>query len=425
MASGTSRPRGNRLNPATVRLVVAIGLEDIQAARERIGDETRNTPIKRSTTLSRMTGSDFHLKLENFQRTGSFKVRGAINKMLSLTGEEKARGVVAASAGNHAQGVAYAATTVGVESHVFMPAQAAHAKVVATKGYGAHIHLQGDDYQDAFDAAEAFCNEKGGVFVHAFDDPYIMAGQGTLGLEVLEEIPDLEVLLVPIGGGGLIGGVATAVKALKPDVYIIGVQAEGSSTVAPSLQKGRVVPLDEVHTMADGIACRKLGELPFKAIQQHVDQVVTVDESEIAAAILFLLERTKVAVEGAGAVTLAAAMHGHVDLTGKKTCAVVSGGNIDMTLLSRIIQRGLVKEGRIVVVETDLNDKPGAIADFLQRLGDAKANVMDVQHDRLRTDVALHQTHVEVHVETRGPEHVAQLRKDLTAAGYDVIIQDA
>lgn len=404
---------------------MAITLADIQAARDAVGALVRNTPIKRSTTLSRLTQSDFHLKLENFQRTGSFKVRGALNKIHNLSDDERARGVVAASAGNHAQGVAYAATAAGVESHVFMPAGAAHAKVVATKGYGANIHLHGSDYQDAFDAADAFCQERGSVFVHAFDDPFIMAGQGTLGLEVMEELPDLDVLLVPIGGGGLIGGVATAVKALKPDVRIIGVQAEGASTVAPSLQKGKVVPLDEVRTMADGIACRKLGELTFEAIQNHVDEVVTVDESEIAAAILFLLERTKVAVEGAGAVTLAAAMHGHADLEGKKVCAVVSGGNIDMTLLSRIIQRGLVKEGRIVVVETDLNDAPGAIAEFLEKLGDANANVLDIQHDRLRTSVALHQTHVEVHVETRGPDHVAQLQKDLAAAGYDVVIQAA
>lgn len=404
---------------------MAVGLEDIERARTLIGDLVRNTPMKRSTTLSAMTGGDLHLKLENFQRTGSFKVRGALNKVRSLTDEEKARGVVAASAGNHAQGVAFAATQAGVESHIFMPEGAAHAKVVATKGYGAKIHLEGNDYQEAYEAARRFADEHGSVFVHAFDDEHIIAGQGTLGLEIADDLPDVDVVLVPIGGGGLISGVAAAIKARCPQATIIGVQAEGASTVAPSLEKGRVVPLDVVRTMADGIACRTLGDLTFAHIQEFVDDVVTVDESEIAAAILFLLERTKVAVEGAGAVTLAAAMHGHVDLKGKKACVVVSGGNIDMTLMSRIIQRGLVKEGRIVVVETDLEDKPGAIAKFLQALGDCRANVLDVTHDRLRTHVPLHQTHVEVHVETKGPEHVQKVRDAMAQAGYDVVVHAA
>ncbi len=395
-----------------------VSLADIQAARKAIA-AARNTPMKRSTTLSHATGADFHLKLENFQRTGSFKVRGALNKIHSLDETERARGVVAASAGNHAQGVAFAATLAGVASHIFMPEGAAHAKAVATKGYGANIHLVGKDYQEAFEAAQAFCEEQGSVFVHAFDDPWIIAGQGTLGLELLEDLPDVDAVLVPIGGGGLIAGVATAIKEQRPDVRIIGVQAEGASTVAPSLEKGAVVPLDEVHTMADGIACRRLGELTFAAIQKHVDEVVTVDESEIAAAILFLLERTKVAVEGAGAVTLAAAMSGRVDLKGTKACAVVSGGNIDMTLLSRIIQRGLVKEGRIVVLETEIDDQPGAIARLLDALAEARANVLDIHHDRLRSTVPLHKTHVEVHVETRGPKHVAELVQGLQDAGYE------
>lgn len=404
---------------------MVLSLDDIARAQANIAGAVRHTPIKRSTTLSRLIGGDAHLKLENFQRTGSFKVRGALNKIHNLDEDQRARGVVAASAGNHAQGVAFAATKAGVACDIFMPEGAAHAKVVATRGYGAKVHLRGRDYQEAFEAAQAFCNEHDKVFVHAFDDLHIMAGQGTLGLEILDDVPDVEVVLVPIGGGGLIGGIATAIKAKRPNARIIGVQAEGASTVAPSLQKGAIVVPDEVRTMADGIACRRLGDLTFECIQRLVDEVVTVDESEIAAAILFLLERTKVAVEGAGAVALAAAMHGHVQLEGAKTCIVVSGGNIDMTLLSRIIQRGLVKEGRIVVIETEVDDAPGAVAQLLTMLGKARANVLDVTHDRLRTTVPLHKTHVEVHVETRGPEHVAALRTTLDEAGYVATVHSA
>lgn len=399
--------------------VPAIGIDDIEAARQVIQGVARHTPMKRSTTLSQITGADFHLKLENFQRTGSFKVRGALNKIESLSAEERERGVVAASAGNHAQGVAFAATKAGVRADIFMPEDATHAKAVATKGYGAEVHLTGADYQDAFEAASAFRAETGGVFVHAFDDPFIMAGQGTLGLEILEDLPDVDTILIPIGGGGLISGVATAIKARKPDCRIIGVQAAGASTVAHSLDKGKVVPLESVKTMADGIACRRLGDLTFECIQAYVDEVVTVSESEIAQSILFLLERAKVMVEGAGAVSLAAALHGKVDLQGRTVACVISGGNIDMTLLSRIIQRGLVKEGRIVTIETAIPDKPGAIAELLGLLATHKANVLDIRHDRDRQGIHLLETWVEVHVEMRGPEHIEELRRVLDASGYD------
>jgi threonine dehydratase len=399
-------------------MAVPISLADIQAAHDVIRDLVRNTPMKRSTTLSGLTGSDFHLKLENFQRTGSFKVRGALNKIHSLSPDERSRGVVAASAGNHAQGTAYAATKANVRSDIFMPEDATHSKLLATRGYGARVHLAGSDYQEAYEAAREFCEQHDRVFVHAFDDEKIIAGQGTLGLEIAQDMPTLDTLLVPIGGGGLISGVATAIKALRPEVRIIGVQAEGASTVAPSLAKGRVVMPDHVKTMADGIACRRLGDLTFDCIQRHVDEVVTVSESEIAASILFLLERVKVAAEGAGAVTLAAAMHGKVDLGHGTTCAVVSGGNIDMTLLARIIDRGMVKEGRIVNMTTALPDKPGAIAELLQLLAFNKANVMDIHHDRHRVDMSLLETHVEVHMEMRGPEHVAALRVAMQQAGY-------
>ncbi len=396
----------------------AVTLADIEAARSVIADVVRNTPLKRSTTLSELVGGELHLKLENFQRTGSFKVRGASWKVHNLSQEERATGVVAASAGNHAQGVAYAATRAGVESHVFMPEDAPLAKVRATEGYGATVHLAGHDYQSAFEYAQEFQSKSGAAFVHAFEDPQIIAGQGTLGLEIMEDLPNLDVLLVPIGGGGLVAGVATAVKAIRPEVHIVGVQAEGASSVAASLNKGSVVPLDAVHTIADGIACRRLGDMTFEAIQRLVDEVVTVSEAEIAAAILFLLERTKTTVEGAGAVTLAAAMHGHVDLTDKVSCAIISGGNIDMTLMARIIQQGLVKEGRIAVIAGSIADKPGAIANLLNLLAEVRANVIDIRHDRQRGGVALNRTHIEVHLETSGKDHVQRIHQALAGAGY-------
>lgn len=402
-----------------------LGLQEIQAAHEVVRSLVRHTPVKRSSSLGQITGGEFSLKLENFQRTGSFKVRGALNKIHHLTPEERKAGVVAASAGNHAQGVAYAAAKAGVKATIFMPEDASLAKVMATRNYGAEVRLGGRDYQAAFEAAQAHQQQSGAAFVHAFDDPLVMAGQGTLGLELMADLPDLDTVLVPIGGGGLICGVAAAVKGLNPKVRVIGVQAEGASTIAPSLQKGAPVVLDEVSTMADGIAVRKTGRLTFPLIQKLVDEVVTVSEAEIASAILFLLERSKAVVEGAGAVSLAAAMHKKVDLQGRNACAVISGGNIDMTLVSRIIQRGLVKAGRIAVLSTVISDRPGSLAAFLAVLAQNKASVIDLHHDRDRLDLALNRTALDVHVETRGPEHIADLRRNLVKAGYDIQIESA
>jgi len=397
-----------------------IRLADVQAAARVVQPQVIHTPMKRSTTLSNDLGCDFHLKLENFQRTGSFKVRGALWKIHNL-GQEAKNGVVAASAGNHAQGVAYAATAAGLRSTLFMPEDATLAKVEATKGYGASVQLVGRDYQEAFEHATAFQKKTGAAFVHAFDDPFIMAGQGTLGLEVAQDLPNLDTVIVPIGGGGLISGVATAIKGLHPDVRVIGVQAQGASTVAPSLAKGRVVPLDSVDTMADGIACRTLGSLTFDVIKERVDEVVTVNESEIASSVLWLLERAKVVVEGAGAVSLAAAVTGKIELTGT-TCAVMSGGNIDMTLVNRIIRRGMVKEGRVAIIETTVSDRPGQAAKLLQMLAQLKANVIDIRHDRYRLDIGLNRTGIEVHVETRGASHIEEIQRALASAGYEARI---
>ncbi len=406
-------------------MAAKLGLKDVQAAHDVVRSQVRHTPVKRSSSLSALTGGDFWLKLENQQRTGSFKVRGALNKIHHLTPAERKAGVVCASAGNHAQGVAYAASQAGVKSTVFMPEDAPLAKLVATKGYGADVRLSGRDYQEAYEAAQKFQEQTGATFVHAYDDPLVMAGQGTIGLELMADIPKLDTVLVPIGGGGLISGIAAAVKGVNPKVRVIGVQAEGADTIAASLKKGKPVVLDSVSTMADGIAVRKTGQLTFPLIQELVDEVVTVSEAEIASAILFLLERSKAVVEGAGAVSLAAAMHGKVDLKGRTACAVLSGGNIDMTLVSRIIQRGLVKAGRIAVVYAIISDRPGSLAAFLDVLAKAKASVIELNHNRDRLDLALTRTEVEVHVETRGPEHVAEVRRVLKAAGYEATIQSA
>ncbi|MEK6985863.1 MAG: threonine ammonia-lyase [Candidatus Thermoplasmatota archaeon] len=400
-----------------------VDLQTVRAAHERIKSQVRHTPVRKSQSLAALTGaSAFHLKMENFQLTGSFKVRGALNKIQSLSAAERAKGVVAASAGNHAQGVAYAARQAGVACDIFMPEEASIAKVAATKGYGARVHLKGRDYQEAFEHASRYAAEKGACYVHAFDDDAVLAGQGTIGLELLADIPNLDTVLIPIGGGGLISGIATALKGINPKIRVIGVQAAGASTIAPSLQKGSPVTLDHAETMADGIAVRKVGATTWKHIQAHVDEVVTVEEPEIAAAILHLLERAKVVAEGAGAVALAAAMHHKVDLKGRTVACLVSGGNIDLTLVNRILRQGLVKEGRVAVIEAEISDRPGSLATFLQLLGKHKASVIDLHHDRDRLDLSLNRTGVEVHVETRGPEHIAELRRVLRDANYKATI---
>lgn len=398
--------------------MAVVELQDVQKAMGILRGVVRHTPMRRTTTIGEMTGSEFHLKLENFQLTGSFKVRGAVNKLHAMPPEERRKGVVAASAGNHAQGVAYAARRADVKCDIFMPEEATLAKVQATKAYGATVHLAGTDYQAAYEHALDFQRKAGAVYVHAFDDAHVMAGQGTLGIEIKEDLPQVDTVLVPIGGGGLIAGVATALKGLDPKVRVIGVQAEGASTIAPSLQKGVAVSLESVDTMADGIAVRKANPTTLEIIRARVDEVVTVSESEIAAAILFLLERMKVVAEGAGAVTLAAAMHGKVGLKGRTACAVVSGGNIDMTLVSRIIRRGLVKEGRITVLTMTISDRPGSLAALLNLIAANKASVLDIRHDRHHDDISLNRTVVELHLETRGPEHIAELRRALAKAGY-------
>jgi len=398
-----------------------IELADVLDARERVAATARHTPLDYSHTFSSMTGADVHLKLETFQRTGSFKIRGATNKIATLSDEEQDAGVVTASAGNHAQGVALAATRIGVDSKIVMPEHAPVSKVKATRNYGAEVVLHGADYDEAAEKAHEIERAEGRVYVHAFDDPMVMAGQGTIGLEVLEELPEVETVVVPIGGGGLISGIATAVKAKNPDARVVGVQAEGASSVADSLRKGHVVERDSVDTIADGIATRKVGTRTFDVIRERVDEVVTVTDAETAVALTTLLERGKTLVEGAGAVPLAALLENKFDYDDDEVIVpCLCGGNIDLNVLTTVIMRGLVETGRYLRVRTILKDRPGELERLVEVISDARANIHAIEHDRAGKDVAMNAAEVELDLETKGPDHAEELLAALRAEGYEV-----
>jgi len=400
-----------------------LSLADVRAARERVGEVARETPLDYSHTFSEMTGADVHLKLENFQRTGAFKIRGATNCIALLSDEEREAGVVTASAGNHAQGVSLAATRAGVDATVVMPEGAPISKVRATRRYGGTVVLHGADYNEAEAKAHELEREEGRTYVHAYDDPTVMAGQGTIGLEIVEQCPDVETVVVPIGGGGLISGIATAVKGLRPGTRVIGVQAEGASSVADSLRRGEIVELDRVDTIADGIATRHVGERPFEVIRERVDEVVTVSDEEIAVALTYLLERSKTLVEGAGAVALAALLADAFDYEPDETIVpALCGGNIDMNQLTTVIVRGLVATGRYLRFRTVLKDRPGALEDLIAVVADHDANIYAIRHDRTSRDVAMNAAEVELDVETWSHEHAAELVDGVEERGYDVEI---
>ncbi|MFT4921848.1 MAG: threonine dehydratase [Haloarculaceae archaeon] len=398
-----------------------ISLSDVQAARDRVAETARRTPLDYSHTFSEMTGADVHLKLETFQRTGSFKIRGATNRIATLSESERDAGVVTASAGNHAQGVALAASRMDVDSTVVMPEDAPIAKVKATRNYGADIILHGNDYGEAEARAHEIEREEGRYYLHAFDDPMVMAGQGTLGLEIVEDLPEVETVVVPIGGGGLISGIATAVKGRRPEARVVGVQAAGASSVASSLEKGERVVLDEVDTIADGIATPGVGEQTLEVIQERVDEVVTVTDDEIAIALTTLLERGKTLVEGAGAVPLAALLSDAFDYADDETVVpALCGGNIDMNTLTKVVVRGLVQTGRYLRLRTTLQDQPGALMQLTEIIADQRANIYAIRHDRTSLDIAMNDTDVELDLEMRGPDHVDALLTALEAEGYDV-----
>ena len=397
---------------------LSIGLADVLAARERLRGSIYESPCPHSIMLSALTGQQVYLKLENLQMTGSFKERGALNRIAMLTPEQAARGVIAASAGNHAQGVAYHATKRGIRALIVMPLTTPLVKVTATRDFGAEVLLHGANYDESCAEAVRLCDEQQLTFIHPFDDAGVMAGQGTIGLELLEQVPQLEAVVVPIGGGGLIGGIACAIKESHPQIRIVGVQTSRLPSMQAAVEAHHPVTVDPATTIADGIAVRRAGDLTFPLVERYVDEIVTVEEDEIASAILMLLEREKTLAEGAGAAALAALLEHRTSLHGAHTAVLVCGGNIDVTLLSRIIERGLVKDGRMIRLRIVLLDKPGALHELTRLIADQRANIIDTLHNRAYYGVNLGDTVVDITMETRGPEHVAELLAALTAEGY-------
>jgi threonine dehydratase len=395
-----------------------IGLADVVAARERLRGSIYYSPCPHSQMLSALTGQQIYLKLENLQMTGSFKERGALNRIAMLTPEQATRGVVAASAGNHAQGVAYHATKRGIRALIVMPLATPLVKVTATRGFGAEVVLHGANYDEACVEATRLCEAEGMTFIHPFDDPIVMAGQGTIGLELLEQVPQLEAVVVPIGGGGLIGGIACAIKESRPNIRVVGVQTSRLPSMAVAVEQHHPVTLEPATTIADGIAVRRAGDVTFPVIDKYVDEIVTVDEDEIASAILVLLEREKTLAEGAGATALAALLQKKTSLQGAHTAVLVCGGNIDVTLLSRIIERGLVQDGRLIRLRIHLLDKPGALAELTRLIASYRANIVDTLHNRAYYGVNLGDTVIDITMETRGREQVEELLAALTAEGY-------
>ncbi|MCG0238641.1 MAG: threonine ammonia-lyase [Firmicutes bacterium] len=396
-----------------------VQLSDVMRARQALAGFVRGTPLYHSPSISQLVGCPVYLKPENLQRAGSFKVRGAFYKMSSLSPEEQRRGVVAASAGNHAQGVALAAQQAGIPATIVMPAEAPITKVQATEAYGARVVLYGTTYDDAYDHALEIQRATGATFIPAFDDPHIIAGQGTIGLEILDDLPDAGTVLVPVGGGGLISGVALAIKSLRPDCRIIGVQAAGAPAVYLSRQEGRYCTTDSVRTIADGIAIKRPGKLTWDYIQRYVDDIVLVGEEEIGLGILVLLERAKLVAEGAGAVGMAALLAGKVPNLKPPVVVVVSGGNIDPNILARIIERGLVKAGRYVRICALVPDRPGGLQRLLAVVARAGANVIDVQHERWLNRVTVGEVQIHLAIETRSQEHVQEVLAALRQEGYD------
>ena len=395
-----------------------IQLSDIHSALSRIRADIRVSPCTHSETFSGLTQNSIFLKLDNQQRTGAFKERGALNKLLLLTSEERANGVIAASAGNHAQGVSYHAGQHGIRARIVMPLPTPLTKVSATRAYGAEVVLYGPNYDEAYGKAIELSKQDHLTLIHAFDDDAVIAGQGTLGLEILSQHPDIEVIVSPIGGGGLIGGIACAVKETNSKVKVYGVQPARLPSMKAAVAQGRPVTLESAKTIADGIAVRRAGERTLPLVQKYVDDIVTVEEEEIANAILLLLEREKTLAEGAGAAAIAAVLNRKLPVREKRVAVLVCGGNIDVTLLSRIIERGLVKDGRLVRLRVHLPDYPGALHRLTGILADHRANIVETSYDRAYHGVNLGDTAIDITMETRGPEHITELLAALESAGY-------
>lgn len=396
-----------------------IEISEVYKAAKVLQDVARHPKLIGPTRLN--PNAKVYLKPENLQHTGSFKLRGAYYKISQLTDEEKARGVVACSAGNHAQGVALGATHNGIKSIICLPAGAPISKVEATKALGAEVCMVPGVYDDAYRKAIELQNEKGYTLVHPFDDPKVIAGQGTIGLEIIEEMPDVDAVVVAVGGGGLISGVAFTLKTLKPEIKIYGVQADGAPSMVESLNKGERVRLNQVSTIADGIAVKEPGEITYEMCREYVDEIVTVSDDEVAAAILALIEQQKLVAEGAGAAAVAAVMFNKIPVEGKKVVCVVSGGNIDVTSLNRVITRGLVKSGRDCSITINLSDRPGELSRVCNIIGEMGANILSVEHQRNSALTQINGCLLNVELETRNPLHVEEIKAGLTAAGYNVV----
>ncbi|OFX25977.1 MAG: threonine ammonia-lyase [Anaeromyxobacter sp. RBG_16_69_14] len=397
-----------------------VTLEDVQAARQRIFDRIYLSPCARSETLSRLAGCQAFLKLENLQMTGAYKERGALNKLLTLAPGDRPKGLVAASAGNHAQAVAFHAGRLGISATIVMPEGTPLIKVVNTRNHGARVILNGSSYDEAYAEARRMEQAEGLTFVHPFDDLVVIAGQGTIALELLEQVPDMEAVLVPVGGGGLLSGMAVALKALAPAVKVLGVETELLPSMLASIEEGRLVTVDAATSLADGIAVKRPGEITFRHVQKYVDEIVTVSEEEIASAILYLLEKEKTVSEGAGAVTVAALLNHKVrGLEGRRVVAVVSGGNIDVNVVARVIERGLVRDGRLVRINVALQDKPGQLAKVSAVVATHRANVIEVHHGRAFSH-RFGDTTLQLTLETRGPDHIEDILRALRERGYQV-----
>jgi threonine dehydratase len=403
-----------------------VKLQDILAARERIRGALRPTPCPASDYFTEKTGCQaIWFKMENLQHTGAFKERGALNKLLTLSAEERARGVIAASAGNHAQGLAYHARKLGVKATIVMPERTPLIKVTRTRDdYGAQVVLKGANFDEAYEEAVRIQQEHNLVFVHPFNDPHVIAGQGTIGLELMEQTPFVDMVVVPIGGGGLISGIACALKETNPRIQVVGVQTAALPSMKASLEAGHVVELPAGATIADGISVRRPGELTYAMVRKYVDEVVTVDDEEIANAILMLLEQEKSVVEGAGAVGVAALINGHLpQANDKKVVVLLGGGNIDMNFISRIIERGLVKAGRLVRLEVRLPDRPGMLARLTTQVAEQRANIVEIHHNRAFSKAGLGEVMVEVTLETTGRPHIQELIDALSRQGWQVAEQ--
>lgn len=397
--------------------VMPIGIDDILKARTKIQDMVQVTPVSTSRSVSERLRTKISLKLENQQTTGSFKIRGSLNKLLNLSKEELAHGLVASSAGNHAQGVAFAARQVGAKAHVVMPETAPLAKIIATQNYGAEVILKGRVYDESYSYARELEKANGYTFVHPYEDPLVIAGQGTLGLEVLEQVPDLESIVVPIGGGGLISGVATAIKAKKPSVRIYGVVSSVSPGMMQMFKKQPVEPPSPTLTIADGISVKKPSkEMYDNYISKHIEDIIEVNDEEIAESIVYFLERAKTMVEGSGAVVLAGAEKADWDL-GKSCVMVLSGGNIDLNLVSKVIERGLTKRGRVIRLSAIVPDRPGSLLRLTNLIADKGANVLDVKHDRYRQGIRLSETAIEFLLEVRNVAHAEELQDAFREVG--------